>query len=143
MSSSDPNQTTLAVSELSRQEILDLYPTAPAANVAVLHYGVDQEMRPGTYEPLRQNPVAFLQAAVRGTSVDVGLVGAVRAVTTEVDPALALFDPQMMSGRVERARKRVPSTAAAESSKTNTHPSRKFTSSTPMPATLSHGTSRR
>jgi UDP-glucose:(heptosyl)LPS alpha-1,3-glucosyltransferase len=39
----DPAQTTLAVSELSRQEILDLYPTVPAANVAVLHYGVDVE----------------------------------------------------------------------------------------------------
>jgi UDP-glucose:(heptosyl)LPS alpha-1,3-glucosyltransferase len=39
----DAAQTTLAVSELSRQEILDLYPTAPAAHVAVLHYGVDVE----------------------------------------------------------------------------------------------------
>jgi UDP-glucose:(heptosyl)LPS alpha-1,3-glucosyltransferase len=39
----DPAQTTLAVSELSRQEIFDLYPTVPPANVAVLHYGVDLE----------------------------------------------------------------------------------------------------
>lgn len=39
----DRQQTTLAVSELSRQEILDLYPTAEPANVAVLHYGVDVE----------------------------------------------------------------------------------------------------
>jgi UDP-glucose:(heptosyl)LPS alpha-1,3-glucosyltransferase len=33
----------LAVSELSRQEILDTYPAMPAARVAVLHYGVDVE----------------------------------------------------------------------------------------------------
>ena len=33
----------LAVSELSRQEILDTYPTMPANRVAVLHYGVDVE----------------------------------------------------------------------------------------------------
>jgi UDP-glucose:(heptosyl)LPS alpha-1,3-glucosyltransferase len=33
----------LAVSELSRQEILDTYPDMPPANVAVLHYGVDVE----------------------------------------------------------------------------------------------------
>ncbi len=35
--------TVLAVSDLSRQEILETYPTMPAANVAVLHYGVDVE----------------------------------------------------------------------------------------------------
>lgn len=33
----------LAVSELSRQEILDTYPAMPPSRVAVLHYGVDIE----------------------------------------------------------------------------------------------------
>lgn len=33
----------LAVSELSRQEILESYPIMPPANVAVLHYGIDIE----------------------------------------------------------------------------------------------------
>ncbi|MEO6025621.1 MAG: glycosyltransferase family 4 protein [Candidatus Binatia bacterium] len=39
----DGHTMVLAVSELSRQEILDTYPTMPAARVAVLHYGVDVE----------------------------------------------------------------------------------------------------
>jgi UDP-glucose:(heptosyl)LPS alpha-1,3-glucosyltransferase len=39
----DARGMVLAVSELSRQEILDAYPAMPAAKVAVLHYGVDVE----------------------------------------------------------------------------------------------------
>ncbi len=40
---SDTRGMVLAVSELSRQEILDVYPTLPPAKIAVLHYGVDVE----------------------------------------------------------------------------------------------------
>lgn len=39
----DGHGMVLAVSDLSRQEILDTYPTMPPARVAVLHYGVDVE----------------------------------------------------------------------------------------------------
>ena len=39
----DGHSMVLAVSELSRQEILDTYPAMPAGRVAVLHYGVDVE----------------------------------------------------------------------------------------------------
>jgi UDP-glucose:(heptosyl)LPS alpha-1,3-glucosyltransferase len=39
----DTHGMVLAVSELSRQEILDVYPAMPAERVAVLHYGVDVE----------------------------------------------------------------------------------------------------
>ncbi len=39
----DAHTMVLAVSELSRQEILDTYPAMAAERVAVLHYGVDVE----------------------------------------------------------------------------------------------------
>lgn len=39
----DTRGMVLAVSELSRQEILETYPAMPAEKVAVLHYGVDVE----------------------------------------------------------------------------------------------------
>jgi UDP-glucose:(heptosyl)LPS alpha-1,3-glucosyltransferase len=39
----DGRTMVLAVSELSRQEILDTYPAMPPVRVAVLHYGVDVE----------------------------------------------------------------------------------------------------
>lgn len=39
----DAHGMVLAVSDLSRQEILDTYPAMPPARVAVLHYGVDIE----------------------------------------------------------------------------------------------------
>jgi UDP-glucose:(heptosyl)LPS alpha-1,3-glucosyltransferase len=39
----DTRGMVLAVSELSRQEILEVYPAMPAPKVAVLHYGVDVE----------------------------------------------------------------------------------------------------
>ena len=39
----DTHGMVLAVSELSRQELLESYPTMPPEKVAVLHYGVDVE----------------------------------------------------------------------------------------------------
>jgi UDP-glucose:(heptosyl)LPS alpha-1,3-glucosyltransferase len=39
----DGHTMVLAVSDLSRQEILETYPAMPAGRVAVLHYGVDVE----------------------------------------------------------------------------------------------------
>ena len=62
----DGAQTTLAVSELSRQEILDLYPTVTAANVAVLHYGVDVER----FHPARRSTDGPAIRAELGLSSD-------------------------------------------------------------------------
>jgi predicted permease len=69
----------------------------------VLHYGVDQEMRPGIYEPLRQGPGAFLQVAVRSTLGAAELRSAARAATAEVDPELALFDVETMAARFDES----------------------------------------
>ena len=69
----------------------------------VLHYGVDTEMRPGTYEPLRQNAGAFLQVALRSTLSPAELRTAARAATAEVDPELALFDVETMATRMDDA----------------------------------------
>ena len=69
----------------------------------VLHYGVDTEMRPGTYEPLRQNAGAFLQVALRSTLSPAELRTAARAATAEVDPELALFDVETMTTRMDDA----------------------------------------
>jgi UDP-glucose:(heptosyl)LPS alpha-1,3-glucosyltransferase len=70
----DPAQTTLAVSELSRQEILDLYPTVTAGNVAVLHYGVDVER----FHPARRStdgPVVRAELGLASEQPVVLLVG--------------------------------------------------------------------
>jgi predicted permease len=57
----------------------------------VRHYGLDRDMRPGTYEPIRQNPLELVQVALT-TSGPVGPVtSAARTATAEVDPELPLY----------------------------------------------------
>jgi UDP-glucose:(heptosyl)LPS alpha-1,3-glucosyltransferase len=66
--------TVLAVSELSRQEILESYPAIPPARVAVLHYGVDVER----FHPARRSsegPVVRAELGIGPTQPVVMLVG--------------------------------------------------------------------
>lgn len=67
----------------------------------VLHYGLDQEMRPGTYEPVSQNPSVFIQAAVRAPGTGLSVVPAARAATLDLDAGLPLFDVQTMQQRLD------------------------------------------
>lgn len=67
----------------------------------VKHYGLDEEMRPGTYEPLAQGNPSFLQVALRSTADPLGVVPAARAATAELDPGLPMFDVQAMAERLD------------------------------------------
>ncbi len=67
----------------------------------VKHYGLDEDMRPGTYEPLAQGNASFLQVALRASGDPLAVVPAARAATAEVDPALPMFDVRTMSERLD------------------------------------------
>lgn len=69
----------------------------------VKHYGVDQEMRPGVYQPLRQLPLQGFQVVLRVDGDPTSAVAAVRAVTAEIDPELPLFGVQRMTERLDQA----------------------------------------
>jgi hypothetical protein len=67
----------------------------------VKHYGLDEEMRPGTYEPLAQGDPDNLQVALRGGVDPLGLIPGARAATAETDPGLPLYDVQSMGERLD------------------------------------------
>ena len=67
----------------------------------VKHYGVDREMRPGTYEHLAHNPQPFVQAALTTTGDPGSVLSAARSVTAEVDPELPLFDVRTLQERLD------------------------------------------
>ncbi len=58
----------------------------------VKHYGVDEEMRPGVYLPLRQMPDSRLQMAVRTEGNPVSMVNALRAVVRDADSELPIYE---------------------------------------------------
>lgn len=70
----DTRGMVLAVSELSRQEILESYPALPPEKVAVLHYGVDVER----FHPARRasdGPAVRAELGIAATQPVVLLVG--------------------------------------------------------------------
>ena len=67
----------------------------------VRHYGVDREMRPGTYEPLRWNPQPFIQVALTTSGEPAPVLSAARSVTQATDPELPLFDVRTMRERLD------------------------------------------
>jgi predicted permease len=69
----------------------------------VKHYGVDQEMRPGVYQPLRQLPLQGFQVALRVDADAAPGLAAARAVTADVDPELPMFSVQRMTERLDQA----------------------------------------
>ena len=62
----------------------------------VKHYGVDEDMRPGVYQPLSQLPLSSLNMGVRTVGDPLELLGAIRSVTRETDPELPLYEVSTM-----------------------------------------------
>ncbi len=69
----------------------------------VRHYGVDEPMRPGVYQPLRQLPRATFQVALRFAGSDADAVSTARRVTSELDPELPLYSVRTMSEAMDRS----------------------------------------
>ena len=69
----------------------------------VKHYGVDEEMRPGVYQPFQQFPLGSFQVALRSTAESGSVVSAARALTAEIDPELPLYAVQTMSQELDEA----------------------------------------
>ena len=63
----------------------------------VKHYGVDEEMRPGVYQPLRQLPLSGMALAVRTSAEPSSLADEVRALTAEIDVELPVFNVETMA----------------------------------------------
>lgn len=58
----------------------------------VQHYGVDEEMRPGVYQPLTQNPLSGFHVALRTRGDLVPIMGRVREVTASLDAELPVHE---------------------------------------------------
>lgn len=67
----------------------------------VKHYGLDEEMRPGVYQPLAQFPTSRLQAAVTTPANPTALTDDVRRILREADPDLAVFNVATMAERLD------------------------------------------
>jgi len=67
----------------------------------VSHYGVDQETRPGIYQPMKQLPTSFIQAALRTTGDPLEITAQARRVTAEIDPELPLYEIRTMAAIME------------------------------------------
>ena len=69
----------------------------------VKHYGVDEEMIPGVYFPLRQEPLSGFQVALRVRGETSAAVSAARAITTEMDAELPVYDIEIMTEELDQA----------------------------------------
>jgi putative ABC transport system permease protein len=69
----------------------------------VKHYGVDEEMRPGVYQPIRQFPLAGFQVALRVQGESSAILSQVRALTAEIDSELPVFDVVTMNDEMDEA----------------------------------------
>lgn len=67
----------------------------------VKHYGLDREMRPGTYEPIRQNPLDAVQVALTTSGATGPVISGARTATAEVDPELPLYSVRTMRERID------------------------------------------
>ena len=63
----------------------------------VKHYGVDEEMRPGVYHPLRQSPLEFFQVALSINGDSAPLISQARAITSAMDLELPIYSVQAMT----------------------------------------------
>lgn len=69
----------------------------------VKHYGVDEDMRPGVYQPLPQFPLSGFQVALR-TRGELGpVMSEVRAITAELDSELPLFQVESMAETMQES----------------------------------------
>lgn len=65
------------------------------------HYGLDKEMRPAVYQPLRQLPLGSLTLVARTNGDPNQLVASIRRTLRDEDPQLAMFDVQSMAKRLD------------------------------------------
>jgi putative ABC transport system permease protein len=69
----------------------------------VKHYGLDEEMRPGIYQPLAQEPLRGFQVALE-TRGDLGtIMSEVRAVTAALDVELPVYSVQTMTEELDES----------------------------------------
>jgi putative ABC transport system permease protein len=73
-----------------------LWLTVAGVSHDVKHYGLDEPMRPGIYQPLRQLPLQNFLVVLRTAPDAPSPLGAARAVTAEVDPELAVYGDQTL-----------------------------------------------
>ena len=70
----------------------------------VKQYGLDEDIAPGVYVPIRQLTPSTLQVAVRVVASDrAGVVAAARSQTDRLDPGLALYDITMLEESVHES----------------------------------------
>jgi predicted permease len=67
----------------------------------VKHYGVDEEMRPGIYQPWRQMPLQAFMVVLSTTGDAEALTATARTTTAEIDPELPLYSVQTMSSTMD------------------------------------------
>jgi putative ABC transport system permease protein len=69
----------------------------------VRHYGLDREIRPGFYVPMRQMPRSYMTVAVRTSNDPLALMDSLRAQIWEVDRGLPVRDAMTMNEIMERS----------------------------------------
>jgi predicted permease len=73
-----------------------LWLTVVAVAHDVKHYGLDEPMRPGIYQPLRQLPLQNFLVVLRTAPDAPSPLGAARALTADLDPELAVYGDQTL-----------------------------------------------
>lgn len=63
----------------------------------VKHYGVDEPMRPGVYQPLRQFPLQGFVVALRVRGESTAIISEARAITAGIDVELPIFGVETMT----------------------------------------------
>lgn len=66
----------------------------------IKHYGLEREMRPGVYVPLRMRPQSTLAVAVKTTGDPKQLAEPARAIVREMNPELPIFGVRTMEERM-------------------------------------------
>jgi len=69
----------------------------------VMHYGVDEEMRPGVYQPWVQLPLGGFAVALRTRGNTESIVAEARAITAEVDVELAVYNIETMTEELDES----------------------------------------
>lgn len=67
----------------------------------VKHYGLDEPMRPGLYQPMTQVPLGSFHVALRTRSDPSAIVAAVRTVTASVDVELPIYRVRSMTDAID------------------------------------------
>jgi putative ABC transport system permease protein len=60
------------------------------------HYGLDEEMRPGIFQPLAQVPASSTSIVIKTSLEPTGLVPQVRQITRDADPDIPVVGPRTM-----------------------------------------------